>query len=256
MSKFSPISLEGTVVGLLFSKTGVEIREAVAEKIGTLANEVTELKESIQDVDEFLESKEDELEELNVLYSERHGEKDAQSRPFRRQIDEVQKAWGDKEFEFNRETERLVGEKAVVFGECFKDFSERFAEIDELADEVEDMNPVMLLQAAGASMDSLSLTGSTSGTRTMGSMRRVADTNPCSEVSLLPTEQDNAAARLATLRGKVITYRNKIALIKGRIDMLKDEVDELRLVSRHLKDEREYTLDLDRLSALGFRWRN
>ena len=249
MSKFSPISLEGTVVGLLFSKTGVEIREAVAEKIGTLANEVTELKESIQDVDEFLESKEDELEELNVLYAERHDKKDAQSRPFRRQIDEVQKAWGDKEFEFNRETERLVGEKAVVFEEGFKDFSERFVEIDELADEVEDINAntVMFAQVAGASPDGITLAGGTSGTRAM-SMRRVTNVND----DFLPTEQDNAAARLATLRGKVITYRNKIALIKGRIDVLKDEVDELRLVSRHLKDEREYTLDLDRLSALGF----
>jgi len=248
MNKFSPISLEGTVVGLLFSKTGVEIREAVAEKIGTLANEVTELKESIQDVDEFLESKEDELEELNVLYSERHDDKDAQSRPFRRQIDEVQKAWGDKEFEFNRETERLVGEKAVVFEEGFKDFSERFAEIDELADEVEDINnPTLYIQSANSQVDGITSIGSTSGARVM-SMRRVDNVND----DFLPTEQDKAAARLATLRGKVITYRNKIALIKGRIDVLEDEVDELRLVSRHLKDEREYTLDLDRLSVLGF----
>lgn len=246
MNKFSPISLEGTVIGLLFSKTGVEIRKAVAGKIGTLANEVTELKESIRDVDEFLENKEDELEELNVLYAERHDEKDAQSRPFRRQIGEVQKAWGDKEFEFNRETERLVGEKAVVFEEGFKDFSERFAEIDELAEEVEDTNTIMFAQSAGAIVDGMTLTNSgNAGIGTSKVIRSVSD-------DFLPTEQDKAAARLATLRGKVVTYRNKIALVKGRIDVLEDEVDELRLVSRHLKDEREYTLDIDRLSALGF----
>jgi hypothetical protein len=53
-------------------------------------------------------------------------------------------------------------------------------------------------------------------------------------------------------RNKIITYRDEIFWIKGRINILETEADELRLVNRHLKDEREYTLDLNRLTALGF----
>lgn len=248
MGKFDLSSFQGTVVGLLFDKTGHQIRGAIREKIRILDSEVTELRKSIQDVDEFLESKEDELEELNTLYTERHNEKDAQARPFYRQIDEVHKAWCDKEFDFNRETERLIGEKAVEFEEGFKEFSERFVEIDELAEEVEDdvnANPTLLVPSSYSTTDSLS--GETK--KDILSLRRITN---ISENPLLPTEQDKAATKLTTLRNRVFTYRGKVDLIQSRINTLESESDELRLVSRHLNDEREYTLDLDRLSALGF----
>ena len=249
MNKFNPISLEGTVVGLLFTKTGREISEAIDIKINSLDEEVSELRESIEDVDKFLEGKENELKELNDLYSNRRDEKEAQARPFRRQIDKVHKAWGDKEFEFNRETERLVGEKAVTFEKGFKDFYGHFTEIDEIADQVTEFtsDSVMFAHPAGATMDCMSLDGGMQ--KNSGAVRRVGNIN---EKVFLPTEQDKAAAKLSTLRNKVVTYRDKIILIQGRIDTLEREANELRLIRRHLKDEREYTLDLDRLSALGF----
>lgn len=254
MNKFSPISLDGTVVGLLFSKTGSEVREAVTTKIKTLDDEVSELKDSIHDVDEFLESKKDELEELDGLYSERQDSKDAQARPFRRQVDDVCKAWGDKEFEFNRETERLVGEQAVTLEDGFRDFSAKFAELDDIAEEINDVasDSVMFSQEApvGVMFDVAGAGGMESNSR---SMRRVTSAGASTNAQfLLPTEQDKAAARLNTLRSKVHTYRNKVVLIQGRISVLEKESDELKLISCHLKDEREYTLDLDRLSALGF----
>lgn len=246
MSKFNPVSLEGTVVGILFSKTGVEIKEAVAHKLDELDNEATDLKGAIEDVDDFLETKEKELVELNELYEERRNEKNAQARPFARQVEEIQKSWSDKEFEINRETERMVGEKAVTFEAGFDKFKDRFEEIDELADEVSDSNSVYMM----ATTDSVS---SPVRGMTTNSMRRIETANPCGEVALqLPTKQDKAVSRINTLRNKVQEYRHKVTMVQQRIDRLECEADELRLISRHLKDEREYTLDLKSLEALGF----
>lgn len=241
---FSPISLEGTVVGLLFSKTGKEIKEAVNAKVKDLEEEVKDLEESIEDVDEFLEVKEKELTELNKLYEDRQNEKDAQARPFKRQMDEIRKAWVDKEFELNRETEKLVGDKAVSFEEGFDKFNDRFEEIDELADEVEEGNMSYMCSMA-----------SNVGVGTSAPSRMMRATGMSLNDSIddsLPTKQDKALSCINTLRNKVLMYRSKITTIQNRIRYLETEIEELSLIKKHLKDEREYTLDLDRLSSLGF----
>lgn len=187
---------------------------------------------------------------LDELYQSRRDEKEAQARPFRRQIEEVHKTWNDKEFEFNRETERQVGERAVVFEKGFDEFEDKFSDIDELAEEVDglsymdgmDSTNVMVAAApaAGASMNMMRVSNSRKG-----AVRDISD-------DLLPTEQDKALSRINTLKYKVADYRQKVSTIKGRIKTLEKEISELTLIRRHLKEEKEYTLDLERLSALGF----
>lgn len=244
----NPISLEGTVVGILFTKTGEEIQEAVASKIADINEEVTEYQEAIKDVDAFLEKKEDQIQDLDNVYQERRDEKEASARPFRRQVEEIHKTWEDKEFDFNKETENLVGVVAVKLEKGFDKFEERFSELDDLLDDINSTSQVMMMQASmgapGASADGFTITDTMDSSRSLTRMKTAK--------ALLPTKQDKALARINTLRNQVTSYRSKVVSIQGRINVLEDEMNELELVKRHISPTREYTLDLSRLSSLGF----
>ena len=252
MKNFTPVSLEGTVVGLLFSKTGKEIQEVIKNKVGGLKEEAGKYTTTISKVDEFLKEKEKEIDELDELYEERKDEKETQARPFRRQIDEVHKLWGDKEFEINRETERLVGERAVEFEKGFDEFEESFDEIDDLALEItEDNKSIRKLTirrsgnvGVGASVNSLSLEDGNTG------FYQTADNINFS--APLPTNEDRALARINTLRKKVTSYKRLLTVIKDKVNIIESEAKRLNLISKHLTAKKDYTLDLEGLAALGF----
>lgn len=253
MYEFNAKSLQGTVVGLLFTKTGREIREAVTAKVSKLDAELERLHSATEDVAVFLEEKQMDLTKLSKFYQERRNEKEAQARPFRRQVEEIHKAWADKEFEFNRETEQLVGERAVLFEQGFEEFEQKFAEIDELAEEVDELGydtaaPVMMAAAAPGA----SFSDSFGGQQVNSTRKAVRSVSANESLVTLPTEQDKAVAKLNTLQNKVYEARSKVATIDAHIRRLEQESDHLKLIRRHLKDDREYTLDLSGLASLGF----
>jgi len=263
MNQFQPRLLGDTVVGFLFAKTGKEIKEAVARRVDEISGEVQRLEGATKDVSAFVNDKEKELMALREFYQERSNDKVAAARPYQRQLDEVFKAWADTEFDFNKETDKLVGEKAVVFEDGFDKFQERFKEIDELAKELDQSKSVVrassgvsgCLPGAYAGMQDGNLAiqpcaaDMAEGQEYPERQQRARATNGTTG---LPTQVDKAAARLNTLRRKVTDAQKKLVLIGGHIKVLKAEAESLSLVSMHLRDEEKYTLDFDSLVALGF----
>ena len=254
---FNPISLEGTVVGILFKKTGEEIKEAINNKIEDLSEDIEEYQATIEDVDAFLEQKETELEGLDELYQDRRDEKEGEARPFRRQVDDIHKAWADKEFIFNRETESLVGKIAVKLEKGFDKFEKRFDELDELYQDVNvGITSELSMRSSTSVMPGVFTNAVDSGFMSTAdnavSIQSTSNFQKIGSKTLLPSKQDKALARINTLRSQVNSYRSKVTLIKNRIITLETEVNELDLIQCHLNDKDNYTLDLTRLTSLGF----
>jgi len=254
MNLTQPRSLGNTVVGLLFTKTGKEIRSMASIKVEGINDEVKRLEDSTKDVTAFVKEKEGELISLSDFYMERRENKSAAARPYQRQLEEVYKAWSDTEFEFNQDTNNLIGEKAVTFEKGFERFEERFSQIAELAEQVDntrmEVSGVMrsLPGVFTDKMDgNLAITGAAQG---MEYPERTA--RAVQGTSGLPTREDKAAAKLAGLRSKVDDAQQKLTLIGRHVKNLKAESERLRLVYKHLSDQEIYTLDLESLIALGF----
>jgi hypothetical protein len=66
------------------------------------------------------------------------------------------------------------------------------------------------------------------------------------------TKEDEATAKLNTLRNLLARYSNHIELLKNTIQKLEEEKRRLNLISDNINSEREYKLDLNKLSAFGF----
>jgi len=263
MHQFQPRLLGDTVVGFLFAKTGEEIKEAVAHRVDEINTEVERLEGATKDVSAFVKEKEKELHALGEFYQERRNEKVAAARPYQRELDEVFKAWADTEFEFNQETDKLVGEKAVVFEKGFEDFQERFKEIAELAEEVEQSKNVVRASSAVSGHLPGVFAGMQDGNMAIQACasdipegqeypERQQRARATKGTTGLPTQADKAAARLNTLRRWVTDAQKKLTLISQHMKVLKAEAESLTLVSKHLRDEEKYTLDFDSLVALGF----
>jgi len=68
-----------------------------------------------------------------------------------------------------------------------------------------------------------------------------------------PTEdEDEATAKMSTLRSLLYSYERKLESLKGIIRKLEDEKRRLTLVKNNIEDDRIFKLDLSKLSAFGF----
>jgi hypothetical protein len=150
----SATALNGTVIGILFEKTGEEIRNALQVRVGTIDEKVKGLRTLIDETDAFLLKKQEEIEKLDQFWQERGDEKQALLKPFHRERDAINKQRGKEidlirekqteelntvkhkrdaaESDFDKKTDKMVAEKAVNFEEDFQKFEASFEQIDDL----------------------------------------------------------------------------------------------------------------------------
>lgn len=246
----SATAMNGTIVGILFEKTGSEIKTAIGKRLEAVNAKISEHQTSVSDVDEFLKKKEKDLEEIEKVYTERADEKKAKMKPFERDIEDIRKKVEDISFQFNRETEKKVAEKAVGFQEGFKDIEGKFDDIDKLLEEDE-------IEERTLSTRSMTKSGRY---RTITDNVGIGINNP--DLTLDPSSaqvyfnfteaEDKALSQVETLKKTVSEYRRRVKIILRFIRNLIEEKRRLELIRRHLKDDFNYKLDLNKLSAFGF----
>lgn len=260
--------LEGTIIGILFEKTGKQIQEAIDGRTGTIDKKIVELQESIKDADAFVEAKVKEMEDLDDLYSERSDAKKEHLEPLRRQSRDIWNQIRNEEHGFDKETEKIIAGKAVTFEDGFEQAEKNLATVDGLIEK--EVKSGFLrsgigetgLQGAGGLMGHR---GSIPGVYTYtsdGDSSNFITTNSTGDVGIgtdtaqaqlhITQQEDKALARLNTLKQKVREYVRKIEQIRGWIHNLEEEKRRLILIRNNLNPTRDYKLDLNKLSAFGF----
>ena len=112
-------SLQGTVIGILFDKSGAEIKEAIDKRVGIAQAKIADYEKLIEGSKDFIEQKEKEAEALDKIYNNRDDEKKSKLRPYQKNITEIQEQMREMLHEFNKETDKEVGAQAVIFEKDF-----------------------------------------------------------------------------------------------------------------------------------------
>jgi hypothetical protein len=244
------------VIGILFEKKGEDIKQAIFARMDIIVKKITEYKSISQKIEEFIERKRIVLKGLDDFYQGRSDEKDALIMPFKRKIEETVKKCNDEVFSFDRTTQKQLGEKALTFEDGFDAFKLNFEELDLfLKKEREIIEPI---RGVGFGND-ISVrgyhgqTGIQGCTGTQGTSD-VSGSEPELEYGLQESteEEDKAYARLSTIRNLLRKYEEKLNVLKNVVRSLEDELRRLTLIRDNIEDQRNYKLDLNKLSALGF----
>lgn len=258
----STSSLEGTIVGILFEKKGLEIKKAIGVRLGLIDKKITEYGSIAEKTETFIEEKRKVLKDLDILYQDRSDEKKAFLLPFKRELEGIVKKAEDKVFGYDKETYKKLGEQAVVFEEGFEKFKKNFDALDDFLKKEKDViqgDTSIFRGIQGATgAQGLGMQGSHDGstgacgiTGSAGNLG-LGLTNPEEILELISDDEDKAVARLYTLRDLLKKNVNKLENLKIGIKKLKDEKRRLTLINMHLDDGRLYKLDLNKLSAFGF----
>jgi len=263
-------ALEGTIIGILFDKTGGDIQLAIDRRTKTIDKKTADLQEAIKGANSFVEAKNKEIKKLDEMYYTRSDDKKEKLEPLHRQSREIWNKIRNQEHAFDKETEKIIAGKAMTFEEGFDKIEGQLAKVDDLIEKEQkagrETHPLLRgskipgvytqtgfqgetgIQGETASIDgSGNTTFFTSDNGNVG--LGLSDPN----ASLYITQQeDKALARLNTLKQKIREYLNKIGKIREWIKELQEEKRRLILIRNNLDPKRSYKLDLNKLSAFGF----
>lgn len=248
-------AMNGTVIGILFEKSGTEIRQAMQSRVDSIDAKIAEYRSKVDDTEKFLKGKVEGIEKLEEFYTERADAKRSLSKPFERQIDDIRKELQDKVFEFDKTTEKDMAGKALEFEKGFEDMQDNFKEINDILEKEQERSVVRVskaLRSHSTKCSPDSLNSDNSGFVTYNSANVGMGEDTPQQLLYVTQEEDEALAKLNTLKNKVRTYAQRVEVILGKIKVLEEEKRHLTLMQRHLDDNFKYKLDLNKLSAFGF----
>jgi hypothetical protein len=253
---FAASSLGNTVIGVLFDKTGLEIKSAITTRLDSIVSKIMDYSSISSKIEKFIDDKKEVLKEYDIFYQARIDEREALLIPYRRSIEEILKKCKDSTYTFDRESYKQMSHKAVTFEKGFDQAEVNFKEVDEFLKSEEDIVKAVMeaskergsrysgISASGYSgMSGYSGTGGTTGKK--------EDLEDAVH-SYSPTIEDEAFSKMWTMRGLLSKYMDKLEMIKSVINKLKLEQRRLALVMKNIVDDRSYKLDLIKLSAFGF----
>jgi len=253
----SATALQGTVIGILFEKTGDEIKKAIDKSAVTIDGEIEKHQKTINEAKGFLETKTKELKVIDEVYEERKNHKKAKLQPFYRKIDELKCQITNTGREVDLETDKIVAERACKFQDKFEDYKPILMRLDEF---LKNLNySTSSSSSSSASSESPWFAPAGSGPEGVqgcqgsigGTMAPGVYYSTTGEACEISEDEENALARLNTLRRIVAHYTSAVNQIKRAIECLKEERRRLILIKKHIGD-RTYKLDLNKLSAFGF----
>jgi hypothetical protein len=277
----SASAVGNTVIGMLFEKTGAEIKGAITARIAAISCKIAQYEGMVQKMETFIEKKRSVLREMDKFQILRQDERRANMRPIDREIAEATKVVESlmrKRFDFvddfNEETRKQLGKKALVFDEGFDEFQSEFSQLDDFMSKERYIvrGVVDTIGSSRYGYDAINAQGVTGiqglcgSTGEKGISGSSAYYSPQLNESFLEhpkdsdegdwddeeTEEDKAISRLGTLRGIIDKYMRKVGEIQDAIRSLHEEKRRLELIGRNLDDERSYKLDINKLSAFGF----
>jgi len=250
----SVTAVGGSVIGVLFDKTGLEIRTAIGKRLTIIDNRVSECKGITGSVKDFLKTKEDQIKELETLRTEREDVKKAILRPMEREIEQICNRICAENFSHNTETEKQIAERAAAFDDRFEEYRGTFKGIDKFLDEVHEEETIYLMGWNGARgpCGSEGLWGFQGRQGSQGLYESTGKQDAERIVRQITAVEEKALARLNTLKSVVRTYTARVNQINAMILQLEEEKRRLSLIARNLDEKRSYKLDLNKLSAFGF----
>jgi hypothetical protein len=252
----SVTAVGGSVIGVLFDKTGLEIRTAIGKRLTIIDSRVSECKGIIGSVKDFLKTKEDQIKELETLRTEREDVKKAILRPMEREIEQICNRICAENFSHNMETEKQIAERAAAFDDRFEEYRGTFKEIDKFLNEVHEEETIYLMGWNGSRgpCGPEGLWGIQGNQGFQGSQGYQTTGKQDAEriVRQITAVEEKALARLNTLKSVVRTYTARVNQINAMILQLEEEKRRLSLIARNLDEKRSYKLDLNKLSAFGF----
>jgi DNA-binding Lrp family transcriptional regulator len=243
-------ALDGVVVGILFEKTGKEIKEAISKRLVSIDGRISECEGTIGSVQEFIKVKEVQVDELEQFCRDRDEEKKAKLRPMEREIEQVCDRMRATSFDHVKETEKQLAKKAATFDDRFNEFKDSFRKIDDFLKEVHVAETVALMSVRGMS-GSQGPSGNQGCQGNNGNVGFSAYHTSTTDDKIEEVE-DMALARLERLKSVVYTYSSRVTKIQVIIEQLREERRRLVLIERNVAPDRAYKLDLNKLSAFGF----
>lgn len=267
----SASALGNTIIGILFDKKGSEIQQTIKSRTGVIDKKIDEYQGMLSKVDKFVEEKKTVLEELDDFYRDQSDKKTAFLKPYQDSLEVIHKEFNDKTgkvnkdmtdalFAFDKDTSKQIEKKAVDFEKSFDDFKEIFSDVNDFLEEEEEIveesvRGIGFRRVVKGLYGPQGVTGcqGTSGTDN-DSVQTYSYTTPDAFVRqvYVPTKEDEVTARLNTLRYLLAKYLNHVEVLKGSIHKLEEEKRRLNLISGNISPDREYKLDLNKLSAFGF----
>jgi hypothetical protein len=260
--------LGNTIIGILFDKKGSEIRQAIRARTVVIDKKIDEYQGVVSKVDKFVEEKKIVLKELDDFYQEQSDKKTAFLKPYQDSLEIIHKEFNDKlgkvnkdmtdaVFAFDKDTSKQVGKKAVGFEKSFDDFKEIFSDVNDFLEEEEEIIEESVRGAGFRGVKGIygpqGVTGC-QGTSSTDNVQTYSYATPGAFAGQIytPTKEDEATARLNTLRALLAKYSSHVEVLKDSIRKLEEEKRRLNLISDNINPDREYKLDLNKLSAFGF----
>ena len=277
----SASSLEGTIIGILFDKTGAQIKQAITARKGTIDAKVQKYQDTIGTIEQFVEDKKKILKELDEFHQSRCNDKRALLKPLQDMSNDLYRDYQAKrtaldadrteaEVKHDKETQAEVGKKAVVFEEQFDQFKKQFEEIDEFIRQdlrtepgvrgYRDQQGITGIQGPIGSYGSSGTltTDNSSNIFTITSSSNnigIGGETPHNLLNVTytePTKEDKAAARISSLRDLLASYDRKMRILRDKMIEIEEEKRRLDLMLNNIDEGRTYKLDLNKLSAFGF----
>jgi peptidoglycan hydrolase CwlO-like protein len=277
----SSSALGNAIIGILFEKTGKDIKIAIQARMDTIDEKIMEYEGVIGKIKVFIDEKKKIIKELDDYDTARDDEKDALLKPLNEQLEDLRREYQKKQTEldtikaektaiFNKETLAEVSKKAVVFEESFDVFKGTMKDVEEFMKKEQEKSVIESVRGCGfgdtvniyspqLSSDCLknsgTITSNDGGTYFSTTSNNIVGINDSSTAMLNvypPTNEDKAYCRIQTLKSLLSDYERRVEILNGKIKNLKEEMRRLALIYRNIEDGRAYKLDLNKLSAFGF----
>ena len=278
----SSSALGNAIIGILFEKNGKEIKGAIQARISSIDEKIVEYEGVIKEIKVFIDEKKKIIKELDEYNTTRNDEKSALLKPLNEQLDDLHREYQKKLEEVNRlktektsifdkETLTEVSKKAVTFEESFDTFIVTMKDVEEFMKKEQSVidghgdcirgigygDKIKSITGISGYDGTIGSAGSSSGTGcyyTTTSSNLGIDTNGTSAVLNVysPTNEDKAYCRIQTLKSLLYNYERQVETLNRKIKDLKEEMRRLALIYRNIDDNRDYKLDLNKLSAFGF----
>jgi len=279
----SATSLEGTVIGILFEKSGEEVKNAIKSRVAAIEAEILKNVEMITPIRDFLKGKDDLISEVEIYEQNRDVEKIVKLKPLTkkqeeanellRKINEEIRVCGK---EFDLETHEGLKEELKKFKTGWEKIDSQLEDLERIHEEEVWKVQTMLSQTADDSGETITTShGATGTTGSIGVSGSTEVSGPCgysgksgysgnssSSYSPVHTPIDWQAARgeieveetrvAWKLRHKIDEYKSMFQVIKGKIESLEFEKRRLEMIARNISSDRKFKLSLVQLSAFGF----
>lgn len=248
----SATSLEGTVIGILFEKSGEEIKSAIAKRISLIDKEIQKKSDMISPIRDFLMEKTRLISEIEVYENDRDVEKTEKLKPLNKKLEDMRDAIKQVENDlrseskdFDSKTMKQLRSELKVFNNGWEEIDSKLVDLEKKHEEetwkfLENMTPAT--STGGAATFTYGLSSSSSSNSTSSVNWKTAR----GEIAV---DSPKIAFKL---RQKIDEYKSMFDIIKEKIKNLEMEKRRLNIISRNISSDRKFKLSLVQLSSFGF----